>query len=204
MTASALMQWTSGHLFVVVSGTLLGASAAGIIKASQNIVGITNIIIQGMENFVPGMIAKAYKNEGLNGMLSTIKEVIIKGMFFIGMLLLLLSIFSEYIMLKVYGAEYSSFGNIVYLLALVNFVGFLGTPIGAGLRVLENTKVIFSSFVLATIFSFLFAFVLISNFELIGAVLGLVFVKFILIGFMCLGFRKEINSRKNIQKTYNY
>jgi len=196
MTASALLQWLTGHFFVVMSGALLGAYAAGAIKACQNIVGITNIIVQGMENFVPRLVSVSYKSKGIKGLLSTVQSINILGGVSIGGLLLVLAIFSEPILVLLYGNEYSSYGYLIYWLALFNFFGFLATPMCAGLRVLEKTKIIFFAFLACAIFSFLFAYVLINSHGLLGAVIGFVLTKIIFIGIVLFGFIREIKLEK--------
>ena len=53
LLVSALMQWTSGNFFLIAAGSILGPLAVGAMKAAQNIIGVTHILFQAMENFVP-------------------------------------------------------------------------------------------------------------------------------------------------------
>ena len=52
LTASALMQWTSGNLFTIAAGALLGTTTVGVLKAAQNLMGVTHILFMGFENLV--------------------------------------------------------------------------------------------------------------------------------------------------------
>ena len=53
LAPSAFMQWSSGNLFLVAAPIYYGAAAAGILRASQNIVGVAHIWFLGLDNVVP-------------------------------------------------------------------------------------------------------------------------------------------------------
>src|ERR1035441_1129732 len=53
LTGSALLVWTSSNIFLLSAPVYYGAAAAGVLKASQNLMGVTHVWFQGLDNIVP-------------------------------------------------------------------------------------------------------------------------------------------------------
>ena len=64
LAASTIMQWTTGNLFIVAAGAMLGASAVGALRAAQNLMGVTHILFMGLENVVPIQAARHFHDGG--------------------------------------------------------------------------------------------------------------------------------------------
>ena len=79
MTASAVMQWTSAQYFILAAGSLLGPVAVGALKAAQNIIGISNILFQGLENIVPANASRNFKVNGVKGLKLYLAKVSLFG-----------------------------------------------------------------------------------------------------------------------------
>ena len=78
LTASALLQWISGNLFLLAAPVYYGAAAAGVLKASQNLMGVTHIWFQGLDNVVPVETARRLREGGVHSMLAYTRSVVIK------------------------------------------------------------------------------------------------------------------------------
>ena len=62
--ATALLQWWSGNLFVVVSGLYLGAIALGALRLTQSLFGVLNVLLQTFENYIlPQTAGKLSQNQ---------------------------------------------------------------------------------------------------------------------------------------------
>ena len=53
LTATAILQWFSGNLFIIAAGAILGPRAVGATRMAQNVVGITHVLFLAMENIIP-------------------------------------------------------------------------------------------------------------------------------------------------------
>jgi O-antigen/teichoic acid export membrane protein len=193
MTGSAVLQWFSGNFFIIVASSVLGTTAVGAIKSSQNIVGILNILVQAMENFVPVQASNAFKERGINGLKKYINKVSLIGSVGIGGGVVFVCAFSEYLLAKVYGNDYTPYSLVLCGMAIVNYIGFLGTPIASGLRVLDKTKVLFTAFIYSTIFSLMFAYIVVVYWGIYGTVLGIIVSKIVLVGIILGVYVKETN-----------
>jgi len=69
---SSLMQWCSGNMIYIVAGAVLGTFSVGAIKACHNIVGISHIVYQGLENILPSRLGLQYKDGGIAAIKKTI------------------------------------------------------------------------------------------------------------------------------------
>jgi O-antigen/teichoic acid export membrane protein len=103
LTGSALMQWTSGNLFIVAAGGVLGAVAVGALKAAQNVMGITHILFQGLENIVPVRAGTYYHKGGSQALVVYLRKVAWAGGLATAAMALLAAAFPEFWLGLFYG-----------------------------------------------------------------------------------------------------
>jgi len=173
LAGSAVMQWTSGNLFLIAAPMYYGAAAVGVLKASQNLMGVTHVWFQGLDNVVPVETSRRLREGGISSMLAYTRSMLLKW----GGLTLLFSIImcaapSLWLRLT-YGAEMTHYGYILRLYALLYVLIFAGGPLRAGLQALEFTAPIFWSYLAMTAFAFAFAFPSAKWLGLEGTMLGL-------------------------------
>jgi O-antigen/teichoic acid export membrane protein len=171
--AASLLQWTSGNLFVIAAPIYYGAAAAGVLRASQNLMGATHIWFQGLENVVPVETARRLRQGGTHAMLTYTRSILLKW----GGLTLLFAIVMAsapgFWLRLVYGPQMAQYGYILRLYALLYVISFVGGPLRAGLQALEFTVPIFWSYLAMTAFAFAFAVPLAKWLGLNGTMLGL-------------------------------
>jgi O-antigen/teichoic acid export membrane protein len=174
LSASSLLQWTSGNLFVIAAPLYYGAAAAGVLKASQNLMGVTHVWFQGLDNVVPAETARRLRQGGVRPMLGYTRSILVKW----GGLTLLfasaMAVAPGFWLRLVYGPEMVQYGYILQLYALLYVVVFLGGPMRAGLQALEFTVPIFWSYLAMTAFAIAFAVPLAKWLGLSGSLLGLI------------------------------
>lgn len=171
--ASSLLQWTSGNLFVIAAPLYYGAAAAGVLKASQNLMGATHIWFQGLDNIVPAESARRLREDGVYSMLAYTRSILAKwgGMTLLFAIVMALS--PAFWLRLVYGPEMAHYGYILRLYALLYVFIFVGGPLRAGLQALEFTVPIFWSYLAMTAFASAFAVPAAKWLGLNGTMLGL-------------------------------
>ncbi|OPL16295.1 MAG: hypothetical protein AVO38_08060 [delta proteobacterium ML8_D] len=173
IAASAILHWSSGNLFFIVTGNLLGIGAVGAMKASQNIMGVAHILFQGFENIVPISASKALHLGGKRAMFRYLGKVTLGGGVLLVCFSLIVALKPELWLTMLFGSEYQGYGNVLRWFSLIYLLMFLGFPLRSGLRALEYTRPIFLSYFLATIFTISMSYFLIVRFELLGSMFGL-------------------------------
>ena len=180
----ALFQWFSGNLVFIIAGALLGTSSVGILKAAQNVMAFTHILFQAMENFIPSKASQKYVNEGFNSLLKYKNKIIYYGGAVTAFFACIIAMYSEYILSFVYDATYAEYAYVLQWFSVIYLFMFLGFPYRAALRAIENTKGIFVSQMLASLFVLCFGWPLIGTFALQGALVALLSVYVIAAGYL--------------------
>jgi O-antigen/teichoic acid export membrane protein len=173
LLAASLTQWTSGNYFIIAAGALLGPTAVGILRAVGNVIGITNILFQGLENIIPSSASRHLMGSGIVGLRAYLMKVFVYGGLAILSLATLLSIFSEQILTIIYNKEYAEYRYILVWYAVISLIAYSIIPLVIGLRTLEYTKPIFTSYFITTIFSISTANYLITSFNISGVMIGI-------------------------------
>jgi O-antigen/teichoic acid export membrane protein len=172
--ASALLQWVSGNLFVIAAPVYYGAAAAGVLKASQNLMGVTHVWFQGLDNVVPVETARHLREGGVHSMLAYTRSMLIRWGGLTLLFALLMAAAPAFWLKLIYTPEMAQYGYILRLYALLYVVVFLGGPLRAGLQALEFTVPIFWSYLTMTAFAFAFAVPMAKWLGLSGSLLGLI------------------------------
>ena len=174
LVGTALLQFFSSNYFLLAAAALLGPVALGALRMAQNLMGITHILFQAMENTVPVQAAKALTHDGYPGMLAYLKAVSLKAGTIVGIILLGVALFATPLIKLVYGADYESYGYLLQGYCLFYLFLFPGYPLRYLLRTIEFTRPVFSSYVISTIFSLLLAYPMVEYWGLMGVVWGLI------------------------------
>ena len=171
--ASALLQWTSGNLFVIAAPIYYGAAAAGVLRASQNLMGVTHVWFQGLDNVVPVETARHFRDGGMHSMLSYTRSILVKWGGVTFLFALMIGLAPGFWLRLVYGSALGQYGYVLRLYALLYVIIFLGGPLRAALQALEFTVPIFWSYLAMTSFAFVFAVPMAKWLGLNGTMLGL-------------------------------
>jgi len=171
--ASALLHWTSGNLFVIAAPIYYGAAAAGVLKASQNLMGVTHVWFQGLDNVVPVETARRLRDGGVHSMLAYTRSILVKWGGLTLVFAIVMAAAPGFWLRLIYGSEMVQYGYILRLFALLYVLIFVGGPLRAGLQALEFTVPIFWSYLAMTTCAVAFAVPMAKWLGLTGVMLGL-------------------------------
>lgn len=151
LTGSALMTWTSSNLFVLAAPAYYGPSAAGALKAAQNLMGVTHVWFQGLENVVPVETARRLRQGGVPGMLAYTRSILFKWGGLTLLFAVVMAVAPGFWLKLVYGPQLVQHGNVLRLYALLYVIVFAGGPLRAALQAIEFTSPIFWSYLAMTV-----------------------------------------------------
>ena len=174
LSGSAILQWFSGNqLFTVAAAAIVGVTAAGAMKAAQNIMGVLHILFQGLENVLPTEAARRLHSGGLHALLAYVRRLsALTGALTLAAVLAAF-LLPELWLRLLYGAEVVEYAFVLRWYAVIYLLVFIGTPLRACLRALEATQSIFWSTAVATGFSIATAHLLTARFGVHGAMVGI-------------------------------
>ncbi len=172
LTLGTIMNWTSSNAFIVAAGALLGTSAVGAVRATQALLGPVHVVLLGLENIAPIRAARAYHEVGVAAMKRYLGRVaIFLGAATAGVGIVAAAVPAFWLNLA-FGAEYAEFGYLVRWWAVIYLLSALSMPIRAGLSAIERTRGVFVASLLTSGFAFVFAYGMVSRFEILGIVGG--------------------------------
>jgi O-antigen/teichoic acid export membrane protein len=143
------------------------------LKASQNLMGVTHVWFQGLDNVVPVETARRLREGGVRSMLGYTRSILVKWGGLTLLFAIVMAASPAFWLRLMYGPEMLQYGYILRLYALLYVVIFLGGPLRAGLQALEFTVPIFWSYLAMTAFAFSFAGPMAKWLGLSGTLLGL-------------------------------
>lgn len=190
LVGSALMQWTSGQLFFIAAGAMLGATSVGALRAAQTLMGVTNVLFKGLENVMPVRAAMHYQAGGKKTLVNYLWHVAVAGEFVTGAIAVTAAVAPEFWLNLVFGNEYREFGYLLQWFAAIQLLHYLTIPLHAGLRATEMTEVIFWASVGRTVFSLLAVYPLIKFLGVIGVMIGSAGLSLIGLVILCFFFLK--------------
>ncbi len=177
---SALTQWWSGNLFVVASGLYLGAAALGALRLAQSLMGVLNIILQSFENYVlPQTAAKL--QDGLSLGTDYLVDLTRKAALLFLPILMLSFLFSFQIMEIAGGKDFSEYDYALKGLSILYVFVFVSQPIRLMIRAMLLNQHFFVGYLISLAMALLLSNWLLSEYALMGAIIGLIASQFILI-----------------------
>lgn len=191
--ASAVMFWACSNFFIFSAGAMLGAWAVGAIKAAQDIMGVTNILYQGLYNVVIVGAAQRLQAGGTPVLKAYLRQVGLLGALAVAAIGLIASAAPSAWLRLFYGEQYAGYGHLVQWYALTYLIGFLHLPLRVGLYVTENTSAVFAGYVCVAAFSMLSAYPLIHFFGLNGAMGGPVAAELIMCAVLYSVLRRRLS-----------
>ena len=178
---SGIMQWTSVNLFILMSSFLIGPVAVGAIKIGQNVVFAFNVVLQSIENFIPINAGNIHISSGYNSMYKYYEKILKIGIILVLVYSSLICVFSEEIIMYVYGTEYSEFNYVIYWFSIILIFMFLLSIFRMFLRSINETRIWFRAYLNSSIISIFLVYPLEKFLGLNGALFGILIAHIILI-----------------------
>ena len=190
---SSLLQWSSGNLFIVGSGFILGPVAIGIVRIVQNLFGVLNVFFSFLENIIPIRAAETLNKNGYKALKTYMKRSTKRFLLPFAFGLLLITVFQEQIIEYLYGLGSTDFKWIVPLFSCLYIFVFFGTMLRFLIRTLEQNRIIFIGYLATTILSSTIMVPLLYWLDVYGVALGLIVTQILSIHIYLKNLKKPIS-----------
>jgi O-antigen/teichoic acid export membrane protein len=177
---TSVLQWWANNLFMVASGIFLGARALGALRLVQSFFGALNVLLQTFENYALPQAAFLFQSSIEESKLY-LRQISLKGSLIFGGVLLIAFLFSNQIITLAGGPEYAEYAFLVKGMALLYFVIFAGYPIRMAIRMMVLNRLFFIGYVISFLFSLISFNYLLKEWNLWGAIIGLIINQLILL-----------------------
>lgn len=176
---ASLVQWSSSNIFLLSSGVIVGIEALGVLKYFQTLFGVINILLQGIENFVLPKLSRAYSTSTeacyseFQKLFGGFLSILILG-------LIIIAVFSNPLLSLFAKETISKYYQVLSALAVLYLIILIGYPLRLIIRILDLNKYYFIAYLLSFVFSLLTYQLLLQEFGIVGAVIGLIINQLIL------------------------
>ena len=174
MIGGSVVQWFAGNLFLVATGAVVGASAAGAFRAAQQLTGPMQVLMQGLDNLIPVRLAEALNTSDRNGLRKQANRLVLLTALASAPIIGLLIAVPGPIMKLFFGASFAPFAHLVPWFAVATGLMTLATAWRGGLRALEATRPFFTVYAISALICLVIAEPLVRAYGLEGAVAGVV------------------------------
>ncbi|KJS42813.1 MAG: hypothetical protein VR70_03645 [Rhodospirillaceae bacterium BRH_c57] len=198
---SNIIYWFSGHFFIIAAGFFLGAAAVGALRAAHNLIAITHILFQAWENIVPARAARLYHSQGAHALSEFLKRVALNGGLVTAAIIVAVNVRPGALLGMVFGQEYAEYGHLLLYYGVSYMFLFFSLPLKAGLRAVENTKLIFMAHLAVTVFTLATFHPLVTTFGLEGAITGILGTMVILVTVLYVGLRRILGRMEAREST---
>ena len=193
---SLFFNWFNSNYIFFITAILIGNKEVGAIRAAQNIIGISHVLFQVIENTLPIKLSLILKNFGKLKLKSYLKSTYYYFISFMTLLGLLLFIFSDYLIVLIY-KNFDT--NIkVALLYFIPIYIILATSscLRSALKALENTKAIFWGNLIGALIIIILSNFVIEQYQLKGSMICFLTIQLIMMILLMFSYSKLINQSK--------
>lgn len=167
-----LGQWFSTHFYVYLSAAVLGSAASAALKAGQTLLGPISAFLTFVTSYLPVLFARELAASGtlagkVRRSLATILPVVVPYC-------LLVSVFAEPVLERVYGAEYGQYADVVQLFAFYYVLLAFSTVTVAALSARHLTRDVFRGQAAAAMLSLAVGWALLRELGPAGGVVGMI------------------------------
>ena len=137
----ALTSQLTGLAFYVLPWILAsvhGQAETGEFAACGTLVGLSNLFVMGLNNFLMPKAAQAYTQRGPHALRSVLRKATVWSVAVLGAMCAAMFFVGNLLAGAVYGAEYGDTGPLVVMLALATFTDALGLTASTGLWAMDR------------------------------------------------------------------
>lgn len=179
---TSLLQWWAGNYFIVAAGVLLGAASFGALRLAQYILGLLNLVLQAMENYLLPEAARRYeKSPAL--LSSYLRQQAYRTIWVMAPVALAMTLFPETLFQWAGGDAYTSFAYLLPAFAFLYLFIFAGYPVRICIRVMKLNREFFMGYLISAAFGAIAAYPIIEKWGAIGVVVGLITNQLLLIAY---------------------
>jgi O-antigen/teichoic acid export membrane protein len=192
LAGSDILSWCSSmYLYMYLLAAIVGAQAAGILRAAQFLFGPARVFSFFLQTILPIRFARTLAREGG----SSLHKQLIKGFGMVIVLLgpycLILAAFPRPILMKVCKPEYAQYSEVLSLYAISAMLSYITMVITSALTAKRLTRDIFLGNVYGSIVAVALSWLFIQRLAVMGATLCMILTGIVVLAYYVYRYRQE-------------
>jgi O-antigen/teichoic acid export membrane protein len=172
LAGSSLAYWWTVQGPFYLAASLLGASAPGILKACQNLLAPTHLLVLGMDGVMMPTAARCYRSGSHPTLRRYLGRTGLGLVLIVGAYVALVDSNAERLLDALYRGRYSGYGIIVVLTSIQYVMTASLKPFLVGLKAMGRTRPIFNAYLLAAGATTLLTIPLVTTLGLPGSIVS--------------------------------
>lgn len=173
LLGAALLQWLAGNSFLLAAAACLGPAALGGLRVAQQLVGLSHILFQSLENTMPVAASQYFHEQGATAMWRYLRQVSLRAAWPLGSLLLVLSVGAPVLSHWFLGPEAAGYAWLVAAYSGLYVWVFLAIPTRIALRTIGQSQAIFVAYTVNAVVGLSLAYPLARHSGALGIMMGL-------------------------------
>jgi O-antigen/teichoic acid export membrane protein len=173
LIGSSLSYWLSGQLYFLLAAGFVGAQGLGTLRALQNLLAPTHILLRTVDSALPSATARAFNATGLEGVVRLLRRTAVPGAAGMAVYCLSVAVCSMQLTKHVIGPQYQDYYWIIPFYSLVYFLEYLSVVAAVVLKGVGDTRSIMWSTTLSAAISLSAGVALVAWYGMAGVVAGL-------------------------------
>jgi len=175
---------------MLIGAGMVGAQAAGGVRATQNIVGPVNVAYQAMENIVPLRAAEEMKRGGLERVSAFLLRFGSIGFVALFVFFAIAALFSRQFLTFFYGRQLHAYAAVLDLQMLYFLLTWPIRQVAFLFRTIKHTRPILIASIVASVVSLVLVYPAVRGFGAIGIMLAAVAAQVGNLGYMILAWMR--------------
>jgi O-antigen/teichoic acid export membrane protein len=188
---SAVLFWVTSQAFAILSAIVLGPAVTGGLKAAMSITGLLNVLVQALDNFAPAQAAHAHHSGGGPALRRYIVRLALMVMALMAVGIAALNAAPELLVHLLYGEKFEGIAYLIPWFCAAAFAYSVNCILTVWVAAMEWTRLIFLSYVAATIFTLAAGYPLTLYGGVSGVVFGCILVECVRVAVLVVGLRTK-------------
>jgi len=164
------ISYIQNNFFVYVTALLLPLETIAGLNAVRSLIGFSTVIFLAIDNYLAPKLIAIYQEQGFTQLCDKVKSFYLKIGWFIAFIYLIIGIFSESIIIIIFGERYADSSHYLQYFLIASFFGFMARPLLILSRTIHVTNIIFRGSIIPAIFALFCSYPVILIFQDMGAV----------------------------------
>jgi O-antigen/teichoic acid export membrane protein len=171
---SAMASWMLGGLYPWFLAGFHSTATVGVYAACWGLMSLVNPFLMGTTNLLNPMAAHAFAQGGPQKMNRIVFQFTLLLLVFMTAFCLLTLFEGDWLLGIIYGPKYAGNGQIVFWLSFGYLFSYLTIPICCGLMAAEMPDLVFKSYLLGVVFTFLLGIPLVKYYAITGIAMTMI------------------------------
>jgi O-antigen/teichoic acid export membrane protein len=171
---SAIASWMLGGLYPWFLAGFHNTATVGVYAACWGLMSLINPILMGTTNLLNPMAAHAFAQGGAKQMNRIVSQFTLLLLVVMSAFCLLTLFKGDWLLGILYGPKYAGNGQIVFWLSFGYMFSYITIPICCGLMAAEMPDLVFKSYLLGVVFTFVFGIPLVKYYAIAGVAMTMI------------------------------